>query len=266
MTDRRHKALIVGLSGASSSGKTTLARLLRDIFPSTFILHEDDFPSEQRDIPVKDGLADWDCIESISLKDLIGALTHIKTHGDLPSDFKSKEDKNDVGECLVPESCITELKLQVNEWIDNLSLNHFIRTGRSLPLRICILEGFLLYSPHLKALQECIDIKLFLRVGYENMRVRREARSGYVMLEGFWKDPPAYVEKIVWPNYVANHQWMFEHNDVEGKLDEAALRSSCIETPTYDITELDMETILSWAVKTLMRSLERCFASQTSQT
>jgi len=38
-----NKALIVGISGCSSSGKTTLARLLRDIFPNTFILHEDDF-------------------------------------------------------------------------------------------------------------------------------------------------------------------------------------------------------------------------------
>lgn len=37
------KALIVALSGCSSSGKTTLARLLRDIVPNTFILHEDDF-------------------------------------------------------------------------------------------------------------------------------------------------------------------------------------------------------------------------------
>lgn len=37
------KAVIVAVSGCSSSGKTTLARLLRDIFPSTFILHEDDF-------------------------------------------------------------------------------------------------------------------------------------------------------------------------------------------------------------------------------
>lgn len=43
------KAVIVGLSGCSSSGKTTLARLLRDIFPNTFILHEDDFyrPEEE---------------------------------------------------------------------------------------------------------------------------------------------------------------------------------------------------------------------------
>lgn len=37
------KALVIGISGCSSSGKTTLARLLRDIFPNAFILHEDDF-------------------------------------------------------------------------------------------------------------------------------------------------------------------------------------------------------------------------------
>lgn len=37
------KAVVVGVSGCSSSGKTTLARLLRDIFPNTFVLHEDDF-------------------------------------------------------------------------------------------------------------------------------------------------------------------------------------------------------------------------------
>lgn len=36
-------AILVGISGPSSSGKTTLARLLRDIFANVFILHEDDF-------------------------------------------------------------------------------------------------------------------------------------------------------------------------------------------------------------------------------
>jgi nicotinamide/nicotinate riboside kinase len=39
----RRKAVVVGISGCSSSGKTTLSRLLRDIFPNTFVLHEDDF-------------------------------------------------------------------------------------------------------------------------------------------------------------------------------------------------------------------------------
>lgn len=50
------KAVVVGLSGCSSSGKTTLARLLRDIFPNTFILHEDDFyrPEEESVLPRQD--------------------------------------------------------------------------------------------------------------------------------------------------------------------------------------------------------------------
>jgi nicotinamide/nicotinate riboside kinase len=43
------KALVVGISGASSSGKTTLSRLLRDIFPNAFVLHEDDFYKEDKE-------------------------------------------------------------------------------------------------------------------------------------------------------------------------------------------------------------------------
>jgi nicotinamide/nicotinate riboside kinase len=37
------KAIVVAVSGCSSSGKTTLSRLLRDIFPNAFVLHADDF-------------------------------------------------------------------------------------------------------------------------------------------------------------------------------------------------------------------------------
>lgn len=37
------RALVAAISGCSSSGKTTLARLLRDVFPGSFVLHEDDF-------------------------------------------------------------------------------------------------------------------------------------------------------------------------------------------------------------------------------
>lgn len=48
------KALIIGISGVSSSGKTTLARILRDIFPRSFILHEDDFYKTDAEIPVNE--------------------------------------------------------------------------------------------------------------------------------------------------------------------------------------------------------------------
>lgn len=45
--------LLVGISGPSSSGKTTLSRLLRDIFPASqlTILHLDDFYLTDAEIP-----------------------------------------------------------------------------------------------------------------------------------------------------------------------------------------------------------------------
>jgi nicotinamide/nicotinate riboside kinase len=49
MVKSGRKALVVGVSGASSSGKTTLSRLLRDIFPNSFILHEDDFYKPEKE-------------------------------------------------------------------------------------------------------------------------------------------------------------------------------------------------------------------------
>lgn len=47
-----NKAIIVGISGCSSSGKTTLSRLLRDIFPGSFILHEDDFYKPDQELVI----------------------------------------------------------------------------------------------------------------------------------------------------------------------------------------------------------------------
>jgi nicotinamide/nicotinate riboside kinase len=43
METHESTALVIAISGASSSGKTTLARLLAQIFEGAFILHQDDF-------------------------------------------------------------------------------------------------------------------------------------------------------------------------------------------------------------------------------
>src|SRR4051812_12533523 len=77
-------------------------------------------------------------------------------------------------------------------------------------LKVCLLDGFLLYSPQMGTVMETIDVKLFLGVSRAKATERREARDGYVTLEGFWKDPPGYVDKIVWPNYAEAHAWLFD--------------------------------------------------------
>jgi nicotinamide/nicotinate riboside kinase len=106
----------------------------------------------------------------------------------------------------------------------------------------------------MEPVQPQIDIKLFLRVSYEKAKARREARSGYVTLEGFWEDPPGYVDKIVWPNYVEDHKWMFEDGDVEGKLQGDVVKQRGIRCQEGGL-DIDMTTTLKWAVDLLMEEL-----------
>lgn len=254
-----HKAVVVGISGCSSSGKTTLARLLRDIFPNTFILHEDDFYKQDDQIPIGvDGLADWDCAGAIALPDMEQALAYIRANGTSPPDLFSKEDQNSVGKCPVSDETIAAMKAKVKAWLEPGQPGHKLvqaTESTTAPLKICIFDGFLLYCEATRAAMDQIDVRLFLRVSHAKATQRREARDGYVTLDGFWQDPPGYVDKIVWPNYVDAHKWLFAGGDVEGPPDTAVLDANRILTQTEGV-DVDMATTLEWAVTTLMRELE----------
>lgn len=231
--------LLLGISGPSSSGKTTLSRLLRSLFPSLFILHLDDFYHTDALIPLKNGVQDWDCLESLDLTSLKTALLYIKEHGASPDWLISKEDQNSVGSHGVSERVVNELRRDVAALLDE----HPGWKER----RICVVDGFLLFSEEMREIRELFDVRLFLRTSHETAKQRRENRSGYVTLEGFWQDPPGYVDQIVWPNYVKDHKFLFEEGDVEGELDEDVLQTVGIEGMPRE-AEGDMEVCLRWAV------------------
>ncbi|KAI2632397.1 P-loop containing nucleoside triphosphate hydrolase protein [Hypoxylon sp. NC1633] len=253
MEDR--KAVIVGISGASSSGKTTLARLLRDVFPNTFILHEDDFYKPETELPLTEGFRDWDCAEAISIPDLTRALSHIRAHGTFPPFVDSKEDQNSIGTNPVPSPTIQAARAKVATWQQPGHPGHAVSTTN---LRICLVDGFLLYSDAMEAggVPSQLDAKLFLRVSRERATGRRERRDGYVTLEGFWADPPGYVDRVVWPNYVAAHAWLFEGGDVEGRFDGGVLREKGILAQGDKGVDVDLAVTFEWAVDTVMRRLE----------
>lgn len=146
------KTLMIGISGVSSSGKTTLARLLRDIWPRTFILHEDDFYWEDNKIPIKNGVADWDCLESIDIATLQSSLGYIKDNSTLPPNLESKEDQNSVGDSGVDKDVI-------HKWQEKASQ---LCSGSNHP-PIAIIDGFLLYSKEMKSVWELLDLRLLLR-------------------------------------------------------------------------------------------------------
>lgn len=105
------------------------------------------------------------------------------------------------------------------------------------------------------AVQPYIDVKLFLRASYAKMKARREARDGYVTLEGFWADPPGYVDKIVWPNYVQEHEFMFKDGNVEGEFRMEVLNAQGIKVMNEENVDVDMEKMLSWAVDAILKEL-----------
>lgn len=236
--------VLVGISGPSSSGKTTLSRLLRDTFPASqlTILHLDDFYLTDTHIPVKNGVQDWDCLESLDLPGLRDALSYIRKEGRSPDWLVSKEDQNSVGEHGVSQDVIEALRGEVGELLD-------ANPGWK-ERRICIVDGFLLFSEEMSEVRQLFDVRLFLRTSYATAKKRREARSGYVTLEGFWEDPPGYVDEIVWPNYVKDHKFLFEGGDVDAELDQEVCRRTGIHgMPRH--AEGDMGACLKWAVEVL---------------
>lgn len=247
-------------------------------------------------LPIKDGLVDWDCPEAINISDMKKALSHIRSEGTFPvsgstdqpsmhrsshgllqknpeppigdarerrhayqpvtlqPDVDSKEDQNSVGQCPISDTKIAAVKAKVDAWLQPGSPGYgILKEGK---LRMCLLDGFLLFCPQMVSVMEVIDIKLFLLVSRAKATQRREARDGYVTLEGFWKDPPGYVDKIVWPNYAAAHEWLFEGGNVEGKLMTDVLRENGIQAQVDKGLDVDFEVTLDWAVDSIMRSLE----------
>lgn len=154
----------------------------------------------------------------------------------------------------MPDAKIESLKAKVKAWTEPGNPGHGILDSGPHGSRLCIFDGFLLYSEPMAPIQCQIDVKLFLRASYAKAKARREARSGYVTLEGFWADPPGYVDKIVWPNYVEGHGWMFENGDVEGDLKTEVLRERNIHSQPGPC-DADLSTTLEWAVELIMQQL-----------
>ena len=266
LSPEQPRPLLIGLSGPSSSGKTTLARLLKRILPNATIIHQDDFYFQDSRIPYRSvhkrdeangGLIklpsgefethkvqDWDCVEALDIPALHEALSHIRECGDLPP-LKSKEDQNSIGPGGEIDSALAdELQKRVLEM------------APSLTERLVILvDGFMLFANGTKELLSLFDIKLLLRTTFLEAKTRRDARTGYVTLEGFWEDPPFYVDDIVWPNYVKEHAYLFEHGDVESEFDQAVCAELDIDGMPKNCGR-DVVQLVQWAVRKIIENVE----------
>lgn len=231
--------------------------------------------SRARRLPLKDGLVDWDCAAAIDVGAMVEALTYMRQHGAFPvrrfgpsslasvfaalkadradpqPTLESKEDQNSVGTVPISPDTVASLQALVTS---RLPPSHPLLASR---LALYLVDGFLLYPPSVDPLPSAFDLKLFLRASFAAVKRRRDARDGYVTLEGFWSDPPGYVEKVVWPNYVQEHAWMFEGGDVEGVWKEDVLKQEAIRVCKGAQVDADLGTLLEWMVHEILEELEK---------
>jgi len=84
-----------------------------------------------------------------------------------------------------------------------------------------------------------------------------------VTLEGFWEDPPGYVDKIVWPNYVKEHAFLFHGGDVEGGVLQDQEQRLSLQVMPKKFQE-DLTSCLDWACQVVHSAIGNATPGKTA--
>ncbi|KAI0256448.1 P-loop containing nucleoside triphosphate hydrolase protein [Lactifluus subvellereus] len=210
------RVILVGIGGATSSGKTTLAKHLRNILPDSFIVHQDDFAPPQATLPIHPTLGqDWDTAPTAIAWPRLRAFLHtVKRIARIPDDHTSHDHLNHQKPVSLDDAVAARCKAEI------AAAQADAEAAASARIVWGLVDGFLLYWD--QEVVDTLDTRIFLRVPYDVLKERRSERSGYATAEqmnaegAFWKDPPGYFEQLVYPAYVDAHRSIFTDGDVEG--------------------------------------------------
>lgn len=214
MAEIQTKVILVGLGGATCSGKTTLAKHLKNILPNSVIVHQDDFAPPEELLPIKHGYQDWDAPDcAIDYPRLSNFLKHVKDTGCIPDDHRSHDHLNKHTDLPIEAECQRRLAENFRVIQDQVKESDHINIVWGL------VDGFLLYWN--QEVIEQLDMRFLLRLPLKTLEGRRRARQVYITATQFneegdeWVDPPDYWETIVLPAYLDAHREIFEGGDVE---------------------------------------------------
>lgn len=134
------------------------------------------------------GYSNWDCHDSLNMDEFIKALQYIRNNnGQLPPTLNSIQDRNELRESGVPDEVVQIMGKEAVE-------RSLVGDGTTETI-LCLVDGFLLYSD--PGVIEELDIRLLVRAPYGKLKARREARSGYVTLEGILLSRAEIMSRIL---------------------------------------------------------------------
>ncbi|TFK22411.1 P-loop containing nucleoside triphosphate hydrolase protein [Coprinopsis marcescibilis] len=244
------RVITIGVGGATSSGKTTLAKHLRKCLHGSVIIHQDDFvpPAEQLPVDPEYGFADWDSAPTAIDWDRMSAfLSELRKTGELPGDHQSFDSFNETGPVPIDDDVVKSWK----EKSEKLAGEYLEKRNEKIVW--VLIDGFLMYWD--ERVVSNLDTRVFLRVPEDIARARRESRSYFTPEGDTWTDPPNYWEKIVWPAYINAHKHLFENEDAKsgglsGKVKDVILFEST-EAKMVDMVNTVMEKALEFSGREL---------------
>lgn len=254
------RVVVIGIGGATCSGKTTLATQLSTVLPKCIIIHQDDYWSDPQHLPLHPvynipdaedarGAINWPRFRA-AVKDIRSSFRSI--------DFAATEELNksgvDKSESKLSVGCLnhaTETQPPImyatpraqgkppqrefgavcdsviDEWNGKFRRIEEEWLSRGVRIQWCIVEGFVLYYD--AKVVKNLDVQLFIRSPGSVLQKRRLSRQ-YTSSDGSaWKDPPHYWEHIAYPAYIRAHSHLFHGGDVDaGPLSRKARSSNLI--------------------------------------
>ncbi|KAH0549386.1 nicotinamide riboside kinase 1 [Cotesia glomerata] len=157
--------LIVGIGGATCSGKTTLSKKLHEFFKNSRLINQDSYflsEDDPRHVHIPElNHHNWDILTSLDTSRMYADVLKI-----LSGSNRSSSGAN----------------------INSLNINKKIEETRVL-----ILDGFLIFND--KPIAELCNLKYFLTLTKQQCWERRQQRVYDP------PDVPGYFDKVIWPEY-----------------------------------------------------------------
>jgi len=163
-------------SGCSCSGKTTLAKVLKQILPNTTIIHQDKFYKLDRLIP-KDpdtGYDNWDTPQAIDMTLFLDTIKGAINSPSIAPELENPDQEIVAAANYVAHQLGSEVLSQLHSSNDTTRPRYFI-----------IIEGFLYF--HDPTFLRLLDGAVLAWADYPSLLARRLARPGYETKEGtYW--------------------------------------------------------------------------------
>eukprot|EP00092_Neocalanus_flemingeri_P012956 GFUD01013958.1.p1 GENE.GFUD01013958.1~~GFUD01013958.1.p1 ORF type:complete len:227 (-),score=73.14 GFUD01013958.1:2-682(-) len=182
--------LTIGLSGATCSGKTSVASMLERVLTSCVVINQDAYyHQEESDKHVRDpvtNMINWEVMEAFNMEqmhqDIISARQKLRA--------KSNPEVGQINTTGILNSLLGQHHI-------NKTLLNEIEKLKNTP--IMIVEGIIvLNDPEIFKL---CDLKFFIKIEREICWNRRKSRV-WDPEGSCWEESPGYFEDIAWPGYV----------------------------------------------------------------